>query len=278
MTRSAASVQDRAAAKPTTEQQPSLQGDEDAVAAARAELAKLERERDVTLPREAREASEKLRKAGEWNNAAEVTAQRDILRRNTWRHNELVNLIMLAKWRVATALADQTKCAADAEPLDLGGLSIEDAVAEAERHVSDLQRERASLPAALRSAAGAADEGLMTAARQRLDALPGAIFVAQVRLLRLQAAQADAEAENVRKDQQPALSRLDETAAALATATEAHAKARNAFDVLRAEERDAKSEAATYRRRLLDLLNEQGRDKGPIVRSQIHAGRGLGDG
>jgi hypothetical protein len=130
----------------------------------------------------------------------------------------------------------------------------------------------------MQDAANSADTDALTARRRRLDEMPGLVMAAQATLLRLQIADFESQEVEAKSDQPAALAKMEAARAVFEKAQAAYMTARSEYDSLVGTARTAFTDAGEYRLRLARLLGEQSIDRGPIVRSRIHAGRGLGDG
>jgi hypothetical protein len=243
-----------------------------------AEVAALEYELRFGLLADSRAGQLELREAYERNNPTAVAAAQERLRLNVWRNNDIiVNQLPLARMRAAQAQADQRAAGEKGLPV-MNTVELAEALDAAERELSQLTAEYAGLPGLLRDAANSADSSALVAHRRRLDEMPSLVMATQARVLRLHIAQFEAEGADLVLDQPAALAEMEAARVVLEKAQAAFVVTKSAFDALVGGERTARADASEYRLRLARLLEEQGVDRGPIVRSRIHAGRGLGDG
>jgi hypothetical protein len=242
------------------------------------ELAALEFEVRFGRVEDARAAQRDLREAGNRNNPSLMAEARERLRRNVWRNNEiLVQLLPMARIRLATAECRERASRRETFPA-MSAAELAEATAQAEANLSALTREYAGLPGLLRDAADTADADALTGRRRRLDELPGLVMAAQATLLRLQIADFESQEVEAKADQPAAFAKMEAARAVFEKAQAAYVTAKSEHNSLIGTARTAVTDAGEYRLRLARLLEEQSIDRGPIVRSRIHAGRGLGNG
>lgn len=146
---------------------------------------------------------------------------------------------------------------------------------EAERELSALLAEQAAIPNDVAEASQVPDPVRIVALRRRADELPSFIFAARAKVLRLQVDRLKSQADAMAAQVPAADKRWQETFRALEAARAAHADATASVEQLRNGVTQATRDIQAKERELADLLAEESRDRGPVVRAANLAGRGL---
>lgn len=165
---------------------------------------------------------------------------------------------------------------AKAEPFDEQRARAD--LAAARDRLDTLQAEHGDFTRKMRQAADAGDVDVIFDLQQRQDSLPARIRAARIAVMQQQIAIWEAELPTLEADSLAAIPAYEAAILARKQAEEAERRALAAVRGPNAQRDWLKAEIASKRRQIEDLLAEQSRDRGPVVRAAFLAGKGLANG